>query len=386
MTATGRECVLAALSHEEPERLPVDLGGRHATMHANAHRALKRHLGLSGGEEIFRQHWLQTVELDPRINEALGGDVVSFATGSPDSWKMDLDEVNHIFHDDWGAGYHMPEGGYYFDYHSHPLAAAKTRADLDAYTWPDPLDPGRVRGLPQAVEGAHRDGQKAIMMTVAPSGAWEHTWTLRGPQQALMDLVAERDLYEEILDRTVAYQLALWERVLDLVGEWIDVAALSDDLGTQDGPMISPQLYREIFKPRLAKVCALIHERSKAKVYIHTDGSVFAFLPDLIEAGIEVINPVQTECRDMEPARLKQRFGKHLSFWGAGCNTRVLEFGTPVEVRARAMEAIRHLAPGGGYVFASIHNIQPQVPPENVVALFETARRFGTYPIRLPPD
>jgi uroporphyrinogen decarboxylase len=199
-----------------------------------------------------------------------------------------------------------------------------------------------------------------------------------------MDLVAERDLYEEILDRTVAYQLALWEQVFDLVGDWIDIAALSDDLGTQDGPMISPRLYREIFKPRLAKICSLIHKRSKAKVYIHTDGSVFAFLPDLIEAGIEVINPVQTECRDMEPARLKRTFGKTLTFWGAGCNTRTFEFGTPEEVRAKATEAIRQLAPGGGYVFAAIHNIQPQVPPENVVALFETARRFGTYPIRVP--
>jgi uroporphyrinogen decarboxylase len=386
MKMTGRECVLAALNHEEPDRLPVDLGGRHATMHVNAQRALKRHLNLPGGEEVFRQYWLQTVEIDPRITGVLGGDVVSFATGNPDTWKMDLDEVNHIFHDDWGAGYHMPEGGYYFDYHSHPLASAKTRTDLDAYAWPDPQDPGRVRGLRQAVEKVQRDGQKAIMMTVAPSGAWEQTWTLRGPQQALMDLVAERDLYEEILDRTVAYQLALWERVLDLVGEWIDVAALSDDLGTQDGPMISPRLFREIFKPRLAKVCALIHERSKAKAYIHTDGSVFAFLPDLIEAGIEVINPVQTECRDMDPARLKRTFGKNLTFWGAGCNTRAFEFGTPEEVRAQAKEAIRHLAPGGGYVFAAIHNIQPQVPPENIVALFETARRFGTYPIRVPPD
>jgi uroporphyrinogen decarboxylase len=384
MTMTGRECVLAALNHEEPERLPVDLGGRHASMHVNAQRALKRHLNLPGGEEIFRQYWLQTVELDPRINEALGGDVVSFATGSPDSWKMDLDEANRTFHDEWGAGYRMPEGSLYFDYCLHPLANAKSRADLDAYAWPDPLDPGRVRGLRQAVETTHRDGQKAIMMTVAPSGAWEHTWTLRGPQQALMDLVAERDLYEQILDRTVAYQLALWETVLDLVGDWIDVAALSDDLGTQDGPMISPRLYREIFKPRLTKICSLIHQRTRAKVYIHTDGSVFAFLPDLIEAGIEVINPVQTECRDMEPARLKQRFGRQLTFWGAGCNTRTFEFGTPEEVRAEAMEAIRQLAPGGGYVFSAIHNIQPQVPPENIVALFDTARRFGTYPIRVP--
>jgi uroporphyrinogen decarboxylase len=277
----------------------------------------------------------------------------------------------------------MPPDGFYFDYVSHPLAQARMLADLDCYAWPDPLDPGRFRGLKEQVEATHRQGEKAIMMTIAPAGSWEHTWTLRGPQQAMTDVILERDLYEAILERTVQFQLAQWSRVLDLVGDMIDVAALSDDLGTQDGPMISPRLYREIFKPRLARITSLIHGRSRAKVYIHTDGSVYAFLPDLIEAGIDIINPVQTECRDMQPEKLKREFGRNLVFWGAGCNTRVFEFGTPTDVRAEARQAIGEFAPGGGYVFAPIHNIQPQVPPENVVALFETARQDGTYPIRI---
>ncbi len=380
---TGRECILAALRHEEPERLPVDFGGRHTTMHVRAHQALKQYLGLDDRPEVFRQFWLQTIEVDPRLNDRLGGDVVAFCTGKPDAWNMQLEDHERFFTDEWGAGYRMPPGGYYFDYASHPLARATTLSDLDRYPWPDPLDPGRFRGLKERVEASHRLSEKAIMMTIAPAGSWEHTWTLRGPQQAMTDMILERDLYEAVLERTVQFQLAQWSRVLDLVGDMIDVAALSDDLGTQDGPMISPRLYREIFKPRLARITSLIHGRSRAKVYIHTDGSVYAFLPDLIEAGIDIINPVQTECRDMQPEKLKHEFGRNLVFWGAGCNTRVFEFGTPTEVRAEARQAIRELAPGGGYVFAPIHNIQPQVPPENVVALFETARQDGTYPVRI---
>jgi uroporphyrinogen decarboxylase len=379
---TGRECVLASIHHQEPERLPVDFGGRHATMHVRAHQSLKQYLGLDDRPEVFRQFWLQTVDVDPRLNDRLGGDVSAFSTGKPDAWDMQLEDHGRFFTDEWGAGYRMPPGGYYFDYASHPLADAKTLGDLDRFAWPDPLDPGRFRGLKERLQAAHGQGEKAIMMTINPAGSWEHTWTLRGPQQAMTDILLGRDLYEAILERTVEFQLAQWSRVLELVGDMIDVAALSDDLGTQAGPMISPRLYREIFKPRLARITSLIHGRSRAKVYIHTDGSVYAFLPDLIEAGIDIINPVQTECRDMQPGRLKREFGQNLVFWGAGCNTRVFEFGTPAEVRAEARQAIREFAPGGGYVFASVHNIQPQVPPQNVVALLETARDYGAYPIQ----
>jgi uroporphyrinogen decarboxylase len=378
----GRESVLAAINHEAPERLPVDLGGRHTTMHRQAHENLKHYLGIENGEAIFRQFWLQTVEIDPRVNDMLGGDVLAFCTGKPDAWDLEVDDANGVFYDEWGAGYRMPSDGYYYDYDSHPLANIKSIDQLEEYSWPDPLDPGRYRGLKEQVAHAAIAGEKAIMMTISPAGSWEHSWTLRGPEQALLDLVDQRDLYEVILDRIVDFQLAQWEQVLSLVGEYIDVAALSDDLGTQVGPMISPVLYRELFKPRLMRITQLIRQKSHAKLYLHTDGSIYAFLPDLIEAGIEIINPVQTECKNMEPERLKREFGDQLTFWGAGCNTRVLEFGTPDEVRSEARHAIRTLGPGGGYVFGPIHNVQPEVPPENVVAMLETARESGRYPIR----
>ncbi len=383
MGMTGRECVLTALNHEEPERLPVDLGGRHGTLHVEAQRSLRRYFGLDGGEDTFRQFWLQTVDVDPRLNEILGGDVAAFGTGAPDSWQMALDEETGIFYDEWGAAYHKPPSSYYYDYHDHPLKNAKTIADLDAYDWPDPLDPGRFRGLREQVKAVHDEGEKAIMQTIGPAGAWEHTWTLRGPQQAMMDIMLERDLYEEILDRTVAFQMAQWERTLDEVGDLIDIAAISDDLGMTTGPLLSPALWRDLFKPRMAKVVALIRSKANVKVYIHTCGSVYAFLPDLIDVGVNIINPVQTDAKDMQPEKLKRDFGDHLVFWGGGCPTRIMEYGTPEEVRAEAKKAIRHFAPGGGYVFGSIHNVTALVPPENVVALFETAREYGRYPIHV---
>ena len=212
MGMNGRECVLAALNHEEPERLPIDLGGRHATLHIKAQHALRAYFGLEGGEDTLRQFWLQTVDVDPRLNELLGGDVAAFGTGAPDSWQMDLDEEAGIFHDEWGAAYRKPPGGHYYDYLDHPLKDARTIADLDAYGWPDPLDPGRYRGLRERVKRVYDEGAKAIMQTISPAGLWEHTWTLRGPEQALMDIVIERDLYEEILDRTVVFQMAQWDR------------------------------------------------------------------------------------------------------------------------------------------------------------------------------
>ncbi len=380
MTANSRDCVLTALDHQEPERLPVDFGGRHTTIHTLAHQKLKEYLGLQGGEEVFRQFWLQTVEVDPRVIDQLGGDVVAFCTNTPASWQMEIGEGG-IFQDEWGASYRMPDGGFYYDYHSHPLASAKNIKDLDGYDWPDPLDPSRYTGLKEAISRVYQEGQKAIMLTISPAGSWEHTWTLRGPEQAMMDLILNRELYEDILDHTVQFQIQQWTEALKRVGDMVDVVSMSDDFGTQNGPMISQELYRAIFKPRLIKVIENIKKYTKAKIYMHTDGSVYDFLPDMIEAGVEIINPVQKECRNMEPDKLKREFGDKLVFWGAAVLTRNLEFGTPEEIKQEARETIAALAPGGGYVFGPIHNIQPLVPPQNIVALLQAARDFGMYPI-----
>lgn len=380
---TSRQRVLAALNHREPDRLPIDFGGRHTTMHVAAHRKLKTYLGLDdgadNGEDIWRQFWLQTVEVDARLNQRLGGDLVCFTCGQPDGFELRR-LADDLIEDEWGTHYRLSSDGYYYDMCYQPLSQAADVSALGTYPWPDPHDPGRTRGLREAVATAHAANDRAIMLAGVP-GLWEHAWFVRGLEESLGDLVANPGFAGKLLDRLLCWEADLWGDMLDLVGNLVDLVVLSGDLGTQGGPMISPKAFRAILKPRLAELTAYIRRKTPAKMYLHSCGSIYAFIPDLIDVGIEVLNPVQVTARDMDPARLKREFGQDIVFWGGGCSTVVLEYGTPAEVRQEVQHNIRALGPGGGYVFGPIHNIQVCVPPQNVIALFEAAQALGEYPL-----
>ncbi len=376
---TSRQRVLAALNHQEPDRVPVDLGGRHTTMHVVAHRRLQEYLGLGSEEDSWRQFWQQTVAVDPRLNDRLGGDVLCFAPGQPDAYTARPPQ-DGVIEDEWGTRFRMPPGSYYYDVCDTPLGKAETTDAIDSYPWPDPHDPGRTRGLAEAIRAAHQANQKAIMLAGVPC-LWEHGWFLRGIEQSLMDLAINPNFSKKLLDRMLRWEAELWGDMLDQVGEMVDVVALSGDLGTQNGPMVSPKVFRDVLKPRLAELASFVKSKTRAKVYIHSCGSIAAFIPGLIEAGIEVLNPVQITAKDMEPEKLKREFGKDVTFWGGGCSTVTLQYATPEEIRLQVQTNIRALAPGGGYVFGPIHNIQALVPPQNIVALFEAAKEFGSYPV-----
>jgi len=375
---TPRQRVLAALSHHEADRVPIDLGGRHTMMHVLAHRRLKEFLGLHSGSEEWGQFWLQVVRIDPRLVARFGGDVVCFLCGQPDAYPAQPPKGG-MFTDEWGTIYRMPPDGYYYDVYREPLKEGADEAALARYPWPDPHDPGRTRGLLEAVTAAHSEGERAIMLAGVPS-LWEHSWFVRGMAESLSDLALNPTSYGKLLDRLVLWQADLWSDMLGLVGSMVDVVVLSGDLGTQKGPMVSPRSFREVLKPRLAELVAHIKRMTNARVYLHSCGSVYAFIRDLIEVGVDILNPVQVNARDMEPERLKREFGQDIVFWGGGCSPVVLEYGTPEDVRQEVGRNIRALAPGGGYVFGSIHHIQARVPPENIVAFFDAAHEFGTYP------
>ena len=167
------------------------------------------------------------------------------------------------------------------------------------------------------------------------------------------------------------------------VGPNLDVVMVAEDLGSQDGPLISPEMYRRMVKPAQKRIWQFIKSRTNAKLFLHSCGSVRQFIPDLIEIGVDILNPVQVAAGSMDPSELKREFGKDLTFWGGGCDTqRVLTFGTPDDVEREVRRRIRELAPGGGFVFNQIHNIQPGVPPENVMRMFETVLAHGVYPLR----
>jgi uroporphyrinogen decarboxylase len=222
-------------------------------------------------------------------------------------------------------------------------------------------------------------GDKAILLNAPTMGIWMMSFYLRGLEQGLMDLASQPELSEALAERVTEWYVKCWEWALTQVGEFVDVVQMEGDLGQQDGPLFSPRLFRQIYKPRLRRVVETIKRHTRAKVLLHACGSVYWAIPDLIEAGIDVLNPVQVNAADMDPGRLKREFGGDLSFWGGGCDTILLQQGSPAAVEREVERRIADLAPGGGYVFGSIHNIAAGVPPENVVAMFRAAQKYGAY-------
>jgi uroporphyrinogen decarboxylase len=209
-------------------------------------------------------------------------------------------------------------------------------------------------------------------MVVAGCNLFEWGTFLRRIDNFLMDLLAEPEQVERLLDALVAIHLRTLEKVCAAVGDVADIIRFGDDLGMNTGPFMSPATYRSLFKPRHALLCDYVHKHSKMHTFLHSCGSIHALLPDLIDAGFEIINPVQTLCHDMEAERLKQDFGKDITFWGGGADTRsILNHGTPQEVKDDVRRRIDIFAPGGGFVFNTIHNILGDVPPENIEAMFE---------------
>lgn len=375
---TSRQRVQAALRHEEPDRVPIDFGGRH-TVHVEVHRALKQHLGLEGGAEIVRSFLTNTAEPDPRLIEMFGGDVVAFQPRPGGSYAFRLDPATDSWADEWGIRYRRPPGGHYYDPCEYPLAKAETVAEVERYPLPNPSDPARLAGLIEPLRVAHARGDKAVLLNAPAIGIWMMSFYLRGLEQGLMDLVAQPELSEALAERVTEWFVTFWDWALPRIGDQVDVVQMEGDLGQQDGPIFSPRLFRQIYKPRLRRVVETIKRRSRAKVLLHACGSVYWAVPDLIEVGIDALNPVQVNAADMDPARLKREFGREISFWGGGCDTILLQRGSPAEVEREVERRIADLAPGGGYLFGSIHNIAAGVPPANVVAMFRAAQKYGAY-------
>jgi uroporphyrinogen decarboxylase len=201
---------------------------------------------------------------------------------------------------------------------------------------------------------------------------------LRRLDQFLMDLASVPDDVERLLDALMERHLAFLEKLCRSVGDVVDIVRLGDDLGMDRGTFMSPAMYRRLFKPRHKAICDYIHAHSTMRIFLHSCGGIAPLIPDLIEAGFEILNPVQTNCRGMDPERLKREFGRDVTFWGGGCDTRhVLNRLSPIEVKRHVRERLEVFAPGGGFVFNTIHNILPEVPPENIVAMFEAVAEYN---------
>lgn len=378
-TMTPRERMLTALARKEPDVAPVDIGGvRSTTIHIDGYRKLRSHLGLPPVEPRISERMMQVVQLDEDAAQALGVDTRMVVPGTPDNTRDHMID-ERTWQDDWGLIRTKPVGAVWFDLAGSPLSGEITVQDILRYQWPDPNDPGRYRGLRDRVLAA-KETDYAVIMNL-PNACVHVSQYLRGFEEWYMDAAADPDLFAAMLDAVLEVNMTIASKILDEVGDIIDIAATSDDLGTQGGLQVSPPFFRKVIKPRLQKFFDAIHSRTKAPVFFHTCGSVYDIIGDLIDVGVDALNPIQVTAAKMEPANLKREFGEHVSFWGAIDTQKVMPFGTQAEVEAQVKTRLRELGEGGGYVVCAVHNIQSEVPAENIVAMCRATREHGRYPL-----
>ena len=363
--------------------MPFDLGGTGlSTIHVTAYQALRRHLGLPEVEPQVAFLAEQLVRVDEDLAERLGADVWPVLPGTPSTFAYRFrDEGQYeAYTDEWGIGWRKPvEGGFYYDMYHHPLAKATSLDEMKAYPFPDPLDDGRFATLRAQAEAAVASG-KAVALAGPCAGITEvYSW-LRGYEEYYVDLARHKDWVGYMLDRLVAFKSAYWARALGEIGDLVDVVIEADDLGGQQAPLMSPRTYRTVIQPRHKRLFSSIKAQAPVKVFFHSCGAVRRLIPDLIEAGIDILNPVQISAADMDPRELKREFGRDLVFWGGGVDTQgVLGTAAPAKVKDHVRRNIEALAPGGGFVFATVHDIQANVPPENIMAMWEAWREYGSY-------
>lgn len=375
MAMTSRQRVLAALNHQQPDRVPIDIGGSSAsTIIGEAYERLKVHLGVVE-ETRYMKKKSRSVILAEAIAERLHSDTRPLNIGNPDGWQ-DIFFPNGSFQDEWGVVWSRPEGGHY-NPTGNPLREA-TRDDLERFPWPDPLNPGRTRGLREQARKLHEETSYAVVLSM-PVGFVHQSQYLRGFENFLVDLLLNPEFIEALMDRALDFWLKLCGAVLDEVGPYVDVVLLADDVAFHDRPMVDLKRYRRMIKPRHKQMADWIKGKSSAKVLYHCCGAVRSLIPDFIEIGVDALNPVQVSSVGMNTAELKSSAGDQICFWGGIDTGRVLPTGSPADVGDEVRCRIRDLAAGGGYVLASVHNIQEDVPPENILAMADAACEFGQY-------
>jgi len=376
---TSRERVLCALAHEEPDQIPVFFGSTgNTSMLAPGYVRFREYLGVPGEwngallSRVFRY-----AEIEEPILLRLGSDARPLMPGPPPSVARDVDADTFV--DDWGTIWQLRPGTIYNEVLVPPLRDI-TVDQIEAYPWPDLGHPSRFAGLRERAE-AIRDRGFAV---VAATGAspFETIAMMRGYDAWLLDLVADPELAHALMSKLTEVMLAGVTGLLRAVGDVVDIVAMADDLGDEAAPLLSPSLYRALVKPYHARLIAEMKRLSPAKVFLHSCGDIYALIPDLIDVGVEILNPVQVSAGAMtDTARLKREFGAFLTFCGAIDTQWALPFGSVADVRAEVRRRIADLGPGGGYILASVHCIQPDVPPENVCAMLDEARASGRYPL-----
>ncbi len=417
----SRERVNLTLNHQEPDRIPLDLGGSAVTgMHVSIVYRLRQALKLDPPETPVKvvEPYQLLGQIEPDLIEALGVDVVPLASPKtmfgfknegwkpwtfrdgtpvlvPEGFNTEPEPDGDLLIYPEGdksvpPSGRMPKEGWYFDaiVRQEPIDDDNLNVEdnLEEFS---PISDGDLEYYKREAERLYTETDKALLasfpglsfgdIALVPGLFLKHPKGIRDIAEWYMSTVSRRDYVYEIFDRQCEIALKNLAELHGVIGNRVTaVLVTGTDFGTQGGPFISPKTYRDLYKPVHKRVNDWIHQHTTWKAFIHSCGSVSAFIPDWIEAGFDILNPVQCAAANMGPEMLKSKFGAQLTFWGGGVDTQhTLPFGAPDEVRAEVRERMEIFGPGGGFVFNTIHNVQPQTPVENVLALYETVREYG---------
>lgn len=409
----SRERVLASINHSEPDKIPIDLGSNPSSgISAIAYDNLKKHLGMNHHTRVY-DVVQQLAQPDQEIIDLFGLDIIDigreFNTSDNDWYNYTLANGATAQYPVWYRPQKADDGSWFTtDKNGVMLSKMPIGATFFDQTYFPYVDgfPSDYAGLPEAmqkvmwVRHAHspwdhagekdfwkqlrekalflkKSTDKAVFLS-AGCNLFEFGTMLRKMDIFFMDLLMNQDEVVRMIDALMKMHLASLEKICEAVGDVVDIVRFGDDLGMTTGPFMDIDTYRLLFKPHHKILCDYVKEHSRMKIMLHSCGSVYQYIPDLIECGYDILNPVQTNCLDMEPQKLKDEFGKDITFWGGGVDTAgVLNKATPKEVREHVIKRCEVFSKGGGFVFNTVHNIMPDVPPENIVAMFNAVNEFN---------
>jgi uroporphyrinogen decarboxylase len=380
-TLTPRERVALTLDHKEPDRVPISLGGSANHLTEQRYVLLRDHFQVQDVPRRTLVGFYTTPDYNP-ILEKLGTDFRFIHIRPPMNYIANsmIGEFKE-FVDEWGITHRLVSG--YYDLYGAPLGKDLSIEKIEKYPWPDPYDPCRLEGVKEEVENLYYKTNYAIVAHRPVYGnLWEMTRALVGMENALMLTIVDTHIFDYLLGKLAEILDSFYDAFLTVVGPYVQVVEMADDYGTNAGPMFNPQIYTRFFKPRYKKSIELIKKKApQAKVLLHNDGAIRKFIPDLIETGFEILNPIEGHLRGMDPIELKREFGHDLTFQGGVDVKNVLNNGTIDDVRREVRLRIEQMGHGGGYILAPAHNFSNDIPLENMLAFFEAGHELGTYPL-----
>jgi uroporphyrinogen decarboxylase len=367
---TGRERIIKSLSHQRTDRIPIDLGGGACGIHEEAYKRLIKHLKMNGDVECY-DHWQRLACIDEKILQMFNVDTRYIFV--PSDWVFHEDE-NGVVTDEWGIK--RKRCGYYYEVipEESPLKSGEI-SSIHAHTFPNPKSVKHLEIFKRTVTSMYNSTEYALVLgNVGGVLQGSPVSDLVGWERYLTYIYLKPDFIVELIEYFYQWWYEFFDGVLSYCGKYIDVVWLGDDWGTQNGPLMNPDLFRSMYKPRYKKLIQFIKSKADVKIVLHSCGSIRWAIEDFIEIGVDAINPVQVAAKGMNTRELKRDFGDRISFWGGGIDTqRILPFGTVEEVQIEVKQRIRDLAQDGGFVFAPVHNILAEVPAVNILTMFETA-------------